>query len=379
MAGAGPLSTPVLRPTRRGVDGGPAPAMTQLPRRTARGDSIISPQALSESHRPEPFVVFREEQGEAPAGDRAGWPSSRESALSRAPAVWRRQGYQTGRQHGSPRYRERRLGPAWSETPACMDAPCRGTGRSRCRPAVLRAIGPPRGRPKGRCLRFRSGPPVENQHQRGTATRGDFNGRPPSRCRAARSAESIQQGRLVKPHVRHTPDTVNAWLANARKMDPTSSTPRRKSEPGLASHATSGFRFVQRNGVAVVALKQPVQPGRQFRQVMPEHGRAERSAQSASILRSKLACVQNWHACQTATASQGNRVLKPAIGRMPGRHSGVIAEQSCRFNGFERFTTANAEHHGGAWRFEPAGTSRNDQPHHCPVIQPHRIAGPGYL
>jgi hypothetical protein len=34
---------------------------------------------------PEPCVVSREGQGEASAGDRAGWPLSRESAVSRAP------------------------------------------------------------------------------------------------------------------------------------------------------------------------------------------------------------------------------------------------------------------------------------------------------
>ena len=34
---------------------------------------------------PEPCVVSREGQGEASAGDRAGWPSSRERVLSRAP------------------------------------------------------------------------------------------------------------------------------------------------------------------------------------------------------------------------------------------------------------------------------------------------------
>jgi hypothetical protein len=57
--------------------------------------------------------------------------------------------------------------------------------------------------------------------------------------------------------------------------------------------------------------------------------------------------------------------LKPAIEPMPGRHTGVIAEQSCRFNASERLTTENTEHHEGARRFWPAGTSRNDQPHHC--------------
>src|SRR4029077_10218352 len=34
---------------------------------------------------PKPCVVSREGQGEASAGDRAGWPSSRESAYSRTP------------------------------------------------------------------------------------------------------------------------------------------------------------------------------------------------------------------------------------------------------------------------------------------------------
>ena len=34
---------------------------------------------------PKPCVVSREGQGEASAGDRAGWPLSRERALSRAP------------------------------------------------------------------------------------------------------------------------------------------------------------------------------------------------------------------------------------------------------------------------------------------------------
>jgi hypothetical protein len=34
---------------------------------------------------PEPCVVSREGQGEASAGDRAGWPLSRESVLSRTP------------------------------------------------------------------------------------------------------------------------------------------------------------------------------------------------------------------------------------------------------------------------------------------------------
>jgi hypothetical protein len=67
---------------------------------------------------PEPCVVPREGQGEASAGERAGWPLSRVSALSRVPTV-----YQAGRQYGSLRHREQRNDSAWSETPACTDAP----------------------------------------------------------------------------------------------------------------------------------------------------------------------------------------------------------------------------------------------------------------
>ena len=39
-----------------------------------------------------------------------------------------------GRQHVPTRHCERRDDPAWSETLACADAPCAGTGRSRDRP-----------------------------------------------------------------------------------------------------------------------------------------------------------------------------------------------------------------------------------------------------
>ena len=72
---------------------------------------------------PKPCVVTREGQGEASAGDRAGWPSSRESAnLPDADGVTNRKATRP------PRYGEVRLGPAWSETPACMDAPSREPG-----------------------------------------------------------------------------------------------------------------------------------------------------------------------------------------------------------------------------------------------------------
>jgi hypothetical protein len=79
---------------------------------------------------PEPCVVVREGEGEASAGECTGQPLSRDrKTVPGADAVmWR------GRQHGRVRYRKRPNGPAWSETLACADAPCAGTGRSRARP-----------------------------------------------------------------------------------------------------------------------------------------------------------------------------------------------------------------------------------------------------
>ena len=86
---------------------------------------------------PEPCAVSREglgwrRQGHVQAGHRA--------AKASYPGC--RQCYQTGRQHGPPRQREWRYDPAWSETPACTDTPCAGTGRSRRWPAVERTGGP---------------------------------------------------------------------------------------------------------------------------------------------------------------------------------------------------------------------------------------------
>jgi hypothetical protein len=46
---------------------------------------VLYGEDLASHIGPEPCVVFREGHGEASAGDRAGWPSSRESALSRVP------------------------------------------------------------------------------------------------------------------------------------------------------------------------------------------------------------------------------------------------------------------------------------------------------
>jgi hypothetical protein len=83
---------------------------------------------------PAPCVSGREAGGEASAGEHIGQPSSRERFNSE-----RRRRLTGGRQHGRGRDREHTSGPAWSETLACMDAPCTGTGRSPVRP---RAVGP---------------------------------------------------------------------------------------------------------------------------------------------------------------------------------------------------------------------------------------------
>src|ERR1700687_1031242 len=78
---------------------------------------------------PESCAVAREGFGEALTGVRIGQPLSRERSYSGC----RRRAF-GGRQHIRARHRERQDDPAWSETLACADAPCTGTGRSRDRP-----------------------------------------------------------------------------------------------------------------------------------------------------------------------------------------------------------------------------------------------------
>jgi hypothetical protein len=46
---------------------------------------VLYSEDLASHAGPEPCVVVREGGGEASAGDRAGWPLSRERAVSRAP------------------------------------------------------------------------------------------------------------------------------------------------------------------------------------------------------------------------------------------------------------------------------------------------------
>jgi hypothetical protein len=48
---------------------------------------VLYDEDLASHIAPKPCVVSREGQGEASAGDRAGWPLSHESGVSRVPTV----------------------------------------------------------------------------------------------------------------------------------------------------------------------------------------------------------------------------------------------------------------------------------------------------
>ncbi len=48
---------------------------------------VLYDEGVASHIAPEPCVVSREWQGEASPGDRAGWPSGRESSLSRVPTA----------------------------------------------------------------------------------------------------------------------------------------------------------------------------------------------------------------------------------------------------------------------------------------------------
>ena len=74
---------------------------------------------------PEPCVCIREDAGEASAGERIGQPLSRERTPNPdADAVPKAEG------HARARHRKCVPDRAWSETLACTEAPCAGTGRS---------------------------------------------------------------------------------------------------------------------------------------------------------------------------------------------------------------------------------------------------------
>ena len=95
-------------------------------------------EGLATHVAPDPCAALREDDCEASVGERIGQPLSRESVInSGADAVHLTEGKIAGRVIASAR------GPAWSETLACTDAPCAGTGRSLDRPwALLGSDGP---------------------------------------------------------------------------------------------------------------------------------------------------------------------------------------------------------------------------------------------
>ena len=68
---------------------------------------------------PEPCAGSREGAGEASVGECTGQPLSRERGRFGG-----RHCHMCGRQHVWARHRKRPYAPTWSETLACVDAPC---------------------------------------------------------------------------------------------------------------------------------------------------------------------------------------------------------------------------------------------------------------
>jgi len=81
---------------------------------------------------PEPCVAVRKDVDEASVGEGAGQPLSHEIRNSGC-----RLCFVSGRQHGQARHREHLVDPAGSKNLACVEAPCRGTGRSQVWPVAL--------------------------------------------------------------------------------------------------------------------------------------------------------------------------------------------------------------------------------------------------
>jgi hypothetical protein len=87
---------------------------------------------------PEPCADVRKDAGEASAGECTGQPLNRERPIiPSADTVPNVEGHTHGRA-----IRERLDDSAWSQTLACTEASCTGTGRSHGRPAavVMRAV-----------------------------------------------------------------------------------------------------------------------------------------------------------------------------------------------------------------------------------------------
>lgn len=84
----------------------------------------------------EPCADVRKGAGEASAEERIGQPLNRERPIiPGADTVPNVEGHTHGRAT-----RERPDDPAWSQTLACAEASCTGTGRSHGRPAALEMV-----------------------------------------------------------------------------------------------------------------------------------------------------------------------------------------------------------------------------------------------
>ena len=94
-------------------------------------------EGLATHTDPESCGAVRKDRVEALTGARAGRVSSCERKLLRdADAVG-----ESGRPHQSPRYRERRMGPARSETPSTYASTLRGNRAIPCPPGAVSAPG----------------------------------------------------------------------------------------------------------------------------------------------------------------------------------------------------------------------------------------------
>jgi hypothetical protein len=91
-------------------------------------------EGLATHTGPEPCVGVREGDGEASAGECTGQPLSREIVMAPGADVVRKTEGNT-HEHAIASARTTRL----SQTLACADAPCTGTGRSHARPNVADA------------------------------------------------------------------------------------------------------------------------------------------------------------------------------------------------------------------------------------------------
>lgn len=90
------------------------------------GVKVHSDEGIASHIGPEPCAGIREGAGEASVGEHIGQPLSHEIlVIPDADAVEIAEGNTNGRV-----YCELPNDPAWSETLACMETPCTGTGRS---------------------------------------------------------------------------------------------------------------------------------------------------------------------------------------------------------------------------------------------------------